>query len=147
MTHLRIRSTTLAAVVLAATTPVAVWGLLGQDDAPGFSPGQLDYMTRPWDIPPLVEHALTICSVVLLAVTGARLASAAVRGRLDMRWLAVLGPLLVAGASAALLQRSMTAGGIGANIGGAIAEFVLVPFIGGLLVFAAAFSLYLWNTP
>ncbi|MBO3751006.1 hypothetical protein J5X84_33455 [Streptosporangiaceae bacterium NEAU-GS5] len=141
----RMRSTAWAAVALALTTPIAIWGLLGQQDSPGFTPGELDYMVRPWNIPPVAEHAATIGAAVLLVLAAAHLIRAAMRGLVDVRWLTVLGPLLAAGTASALLQRAMTAGGIGANIGGAIAEYALIPFIGLMLVVAAAFSLYMWN--
>ncbi|MBO3745427.1 hypothetical protein J5X84_05045 [Streptosporangiaceae bacterium NEAU-GS5] len=140
----RRRSPIVAAVVLAIAAPIGVWGLIGRLDSPGVPVAERDYILRPWDIAPDVEHALTIGSCVLAVLATAYLTAAAVRGAVGRRWLLwVLLPVVLAGVSAAVLQRMVTSGGAGANIGGGFAILTLIPFIAAMLVVAVVDALRL----
>lgn len=127
-----------ASTVLTVSVPVAVWGLIGQQDATGTPPEDLDHAVRPWDLPTGLAPLLGGCAVLLAAASGGFLLRATRTGRLDRRWWQVLTPLLVSGAVLGAGWRVLTAGVVGANIG---AGFVLLlggPLVAGLLLWAAA---------
>ena len=127
----------VASVALVTATPVATWWVVGDLSSKGFD--DLDYMVRPPDIPPLVA---TLAGVVALAVV---LASATILGvalhrhRIRRVWSATVVPLCVAGVILGAGGRILTAGGIGANIGGGLFMFLGLP-LAGLLMLAAALN-------
>ncbi|MGP4111582.1 hypothetical protein ACTWP5_11765 [Streptomyces sp. 4N509B] len=131
------RTLLLAAVGLVVSVPVAVWGLVGQHDAAGVPPAELDYVVRPWDLPDgasvLLGGGATLtalgCAAVLVHATHA--------GRLHPRRWQVLVPLVLAGAALGAGWRVITAGTIGANIGAGLVILVGGPLVAGLLLWSA----------
>ncbi|MFJ4845097.1 hypothetical protein [Streptomyces sp. NPDC088733] len=136
----------LAAVTLIVSVPVAVWGLLGRQDAAGFRPSELDYLVRPFDIPAGVETGLGVAAAVLAVAAATVLGLASRRPgpeRFDGRWWQVLGPLVAAGALAGAGWRVVTAGGIGANIGAGLVILFGGPLVAALLAWSAGRGLWL----
>ncbi len=105
-----------AAVGLVLATPVVTWWLIGPLNTAPARVG-LDYAFRPWPISPAVTRAAGFTAAVLAVVSLTVLISAITRRLLDMRWWAVLLPLLAAGFIAGAGWRVMTAGVLGSNIG------------------------------
>lgn len=126
----------LAGVILPVATSVATWWLVGDLSVePPAGGAAVDYLIRPWPVDPRVERVLGwVASAVVVVVFGLLL-WAALTHRLDPRWWSVLVPLSVVGVIAGAGWRVVTAGVIGANIGGG-----LVMVFGGLAVLA----LLLW---
>jgi hypothetical protein len=139
--------TALAAVALVATVPVAIWGLWGQQNAPGVPPSELDYAYRPWDLPPGLDTALGWGALILTLATTAALVLDTVRQQLDARWWSVLAPLVVAGLAVGSGQRVLTAGGIGANIGAGIALLLVAPATAALILGAAGRAVWVFAHP
>ena len=108
----------LAGVVLVAATPIAVWWLVG--DLSTTAVPDPDYMIHPIPMGAAVERLLGSSAVLLVGVSGAVLLGATWRGRLPARWWGVLVPLLAAGAFCGAGWRVLTAGVVGANIGGGL---------------------------
>ncbi|MCH0562095.1 MULTISPECIES: hypothetical protein [unclassified Streptomyces] len=132
-----------AAVLLVAAVPVAVWGLMGQQNAQGLPPSELDHAFRPPDVSDGTAAVLGAVAVVLGVLGAALLLRAGPHGGLDSRWWAVLGPLMVAGALAGVGLRVLTAGVIGANIGAGLVILAGGPVIGGLLLWALVRGVWL----
>src|SRR5262245_3231131 len=102
-----------AATALVAAAPVASWGLIGQQDAAGFTRSELDYMVPPLDLAPGLETALGSLALLLAAAATGVLVWSARRGTFDERWWHVVVPLLFAGLIAGAGWRVVTAGVIG----------------------------------
>ncbi|MBN0044935.1 hypothetical protein JS756_12615 [Streptomyces actuosus] len=132
-----------AALLLVAAVPVAVWGLMGRQDAQGIPPSELDHAFRPPDVADGTATVLGVVALVLGVLGAALLVRAGLRGSLDNRWWAVLGPLVAAGALAGVGLRILTAGVIGANIGAGLVILVGGPLIGGLLLWALVRGVWL----
>ncbi|MDX3077390.1 hypothetical protein ACIP98_15075 [Streptomyces sp. NPDC088354] len=135
----------LAAVTLIASVPVAVWGLLGRQEAAGFRPSELDYLVRPLDVPAGVETGLGVVAALLAVAAATVLGMASRPGpeRFDGRWWQVLGPLVAAGALAGAGWRVVTAGVIGANIGAGLVILLGGPLVAALLAWSAGRGLWL----
>ena len=134
----RMRTQTLhaaASTVLVAAVPVAAWGLIGQLDEPG-PRSELSYIIEPPGIAAGVETTLGVVCLVLAVVSGAVLVHASRRGTFERRWWPVLLPLVAAGLITGAAGRVVTAGSMGANIGGGMAILVGGPVVAGLLVAA-----------
>lgn len=131
-----------AAVDLVIAVPVAAWWLIGdQSSVPaGADP---DYMVRPLGIAPGAERAAGLGSLLLAVVAMPVLAWATRRRLLDWRWWIVLVQLLAAGFTIAAGWRVMTAGVIGANIGGGLMFIFGGPVVAALLGGALASSVAL----
>ncbi|WP_018504481.1 hypothetical protein [Parafrankia discariae] len=119
------------AVLLIAAVPVAVIGLLGQDDYQGVPRSELDYAVRPPDIPAGRMTAIGVVALLLAAVATAFLLREGRRGAVDRRRWQVVCPLVGVGVILGFGYHVATAGAIGANIG-----FGLVILFGGPLVVA-----------
>lgn len=134
-----------AAVTLIVTTPVAVWGLMGRQDAAGFAPSELDYMVRPFAIPEGAETAIGAAAALLAAGAAVVLGRASRPGpdRFDGRWWEVIGPLLAAGLLVGAIWRTVTAGVIGANIGAGLALLLGGPVVAGLVLWSLGRGLWL----
>ena len=125
-----------AAVVLVAATPVATWCLVGDLSSEGFTEDELDYMVRGPDIPWFMEVLVGGLAVGVVVASAAVLGRAFYRGVLRRGWAPTVVLLAVAGVILGLGGRAVTAGGIGANIGGGL--FLVLGFpVAGLLVVAA----------
>jgi hypothetical protein len=133
----------LSAAVLVAAVPVAVWGLLGQDDYQGLPPSELDHAVKPLDIPAHLDLPIGLAGLVLAAAGAAVLVRGSLRGAFDRRWWQVLAPLIATGGISAWCWRVMTAGVIGANIGAGIALALATPVVFTLLVCAVARAAWL----
>jgi hypothetical protein len=129
-----------AAVGCLLATPVAVWWRVG-DQSPTVPPGTaLDYVIRPPVIDPWVERVIGIAAVLVVGGTVFLLVRGSRRGRFDRRWWAALLPALAAGIVAGLGGRVVTAGTIGANIGGGLVIIVGGPLVALLLLWSAGWS-------
>ncbi len=127
---------TTASVVLVAAVPVATWGLIGRQDAPGYSPSELDHAVQPLPLAESLETSLGVVSLVLAVVSGALLAYASRSETFDRgRWMVLL-PLLVAGLIVGAGWRVLTAGVIGANIGAGLVIWAGAPVTAALLFWA-----------
>ena len=127
----------IAAAVLVGATPVATWWVVGDLSSEGFD--DLDYMVRPPAIPPLVETLAGVVAVAAVLASATVLGLALHRRRLRRVWRATVVPLCAAGVVVGCGARMVTAGGIGANIGGAMAVFFGLP-LAFLLIVAAALN-------
>ncbi|ADP79347.1 hypothetical protein [Pseudofrankia inefficax] len=127
-----------AALLLVAAAPVAVAGLLGQDDYQGVPRSELDYAVRPLDIPPGRMTALGIAALLLMAAITALLLHEARRGTADRRLWQVVCPLVGVGVVFGFGYHVATAGVIGANIGYGLVVFFGVPLVAALILVAAA---------
>lgn len=125
-----------AAVSLVLATPVAVWWVVGDVSSKGFD--DLDYMVRPVELPSVVEAVIGGLAVVLVIVCGAVLGHALYRGRVRRAWSATVVPLFAAGVVVGAGWRVVTAGGIGANIGGGLVVLFGGPLVVALIVVAVA---------
>jgi hypothetical protein len=131
-----------SALILVLAMPVAAWWLVGDQSTVPVSMDP-DYAFRPWRIGPMAARAAGIGSVAADGVAAAVLLGVTLRGRLDVRWWAVLVPLLTAGFIAGAGWRVLTAGVIGANIGAGLVVMVGGPIVLGLLIWALVFSVHL----
>lgn len=127
-----------AAVLLIVATPVAVAGLLGQDDYQGVPRSELDYAVRPLDIPPGRMTAVGIAALLLMAAVTALLLHEARRGTADRRRWQVVCPLVGVGVVFGFGYHVATAGVIGANIGYGLVVFLGAPLVAALVLVAAA---------
>jgi len=130
------------ALILVLAVPVAAWWLVGDQSTVPASMDP-DYAFRPWSIGPVAARAAGIGSLAAGGAAAAVLIGLTLRRRLDVRWWAVLVPLLAAGAIAGAGWRVLTAGVIGANIGAGLVVFGAGPIVLGLLIWALASSVYL----
>ncbi len=104
-----------------------------------------DFMVRPLPLSRAEEMAIGITATLIAVAATVVLVRSLAQRPADRRWLAVLVPLLAAGAVVGVGWRIVTAGVIGANIGGGL--FMLVgPWIVLALVVGAAAQYYkLWR--
>ena len=125
------RHALIASIVLAAAAPVATWSVVGDLSSPGIT--DPDYMFRPLDIPGPVELVLGLVATAAVLGSVWVLVRAFHRGEVDRAWSPVVVFPAVAGVVAGFSWRVLTAGGIGANIGGGLillgAPFVVVALI------------------
>ncbi len=131
-----------AAVGLVLATPVVTWWLIGPLNTAPARVG-LDYAFRPWPISPAVTRAAGFTAAVLAVVSLTVLISAITRRLLDMRWWAVLLPLLAAGFIAGAGWRVMTAGVLGSNIGAGFVALFGGPLAAMLVAWALGYSFHL----
>ncbi len=124
-----------AAGVLVAAAPVAVWWGVGDlsEDRTG-----LDYMMRAPDVAPGVVTVSGLVATAAVVVALAVLGRAFYRLRVDRAWLATPVLLAAAGALVAFGGRILTAGVIGANIGGGLFVLFGLPIAGAWVVAAGA---------
>lgn len=132
-----------AAAVLTAGVPVATWGLMGQQDADGFTASELDYAYRPLSVTDGAAALIGALALALVVAAGALLVRAANRGALDRRWRGVLAPLVVAGLIVGAGLRILTAGVIGANMGAGLTILFGGPVVAALVLWAVGRSRWL----
>ncbi|MFD0315622.1 hypothetical protein [Streptomyces flavalbus] len=132
-----------AASALVAAVPVAAWGLMGQQDAEGFAPAELDYAYRPLDIADGPAALLGAAALLVGGLAAALLVRASRAGRLDVRWWQVLGPLMVTGVVVGVGYRVLTAGVIGANIGAGLTMLFGVPVVASLVAWSLVRGVWL----
>jgi hypothetical protein len=133
----------LGTVAVVATPIFVYWWIGDLSSAPS---SNADYVVSPpgWSLATVKAAGVGSLSVFVLS-TG--LLMFAVRHRLlRWEWLGVVARLVVAGATVALGYRMATAGVIGANIGSGIFLMLGVPFILGLVVWAALIAHTLTST-
>ncbi|AZK97711.1 MULTISPECIES: hypothetical protein [Streptomyces] len=127
-------SLTGAALVFGA--PLALWGLMGQQDDSTAAQSELTYALEPIRA---LEGWATGLGIVALLITGLSalyLVRATLSGALDPRRWFVLLPLAAAGVVVAWSHRVLTAGTADANIGAGLAVFFGTPIAAGLLLAA-----------
>ncbi|MEX2972009.1 hypothetical protein [Streptomyces sp. C184] len=118
-------------------TPIAVWGLMGQQNAPDVPASEQIYVVRPWDLPTGVETLIGICAALVALGCGGVLAAATRYGLLDDRWWQVLTPLVLAGLTLGAGWRVLTAGIIGFPTGAGYVIFLGGPLLAALLGWSA----------
>ncbi|MBQ1089680.1 hypothetical protein [Streptomyces sp. B93] len=125
-----------AATALVAAVPVAAWGLMGQQDAEGFAPAELDYAYQPPGVSDGTAALVGAAALLLGGLALALLLRATRTGRLDPRWWQVLAPLMVTGLVIGVGYRVLTAGVVGANIGAGLTMLFGVPVVASLVSWA-----------
>jgi hypothetical protein len=130
-----------AAVALVLATPVAVWSFVG-DLSVRLVDAELDYLVRAPQIPRLLELLVGVVALVVAVASAVVLTRALAEGRARQQWSATVVPLTVAGAIIGFGLRVVTAGGIGANIGGALMIMLAGPLVLALIVAAAGNAWY-----
>ena len=137
-THTLPRPVLAAGGALVVATPVVTWWVSGDLSEGVHDP---DYMVRPLPLSRVAETAIgTTAAAIALAALVVVVRSAR-RHEVDRRWLAVLGPLVAAGVVCGFGWRVVTAGVIGANIGGGMV-MLFAPWVVLGLVIAAAVQGY-----
>lgn len=116
---------------------LAAWWMIGDLSYEGEVEGGLDYMYEPPEVPPWLTVSVGVAASCLAFVTGRPLWS-----RRDIR--RPVAVLVVVAALGAFSARSITAGVIGANIGGALLLFFGVPPLA--LVGLGALLAVAWRT-
>jgi hypothetical protein len=129
-----------AAAVLVLACPVATWWLVGDQSTVSASASP-DFAIRPFDISQGAARAAGVGSAALATVTLLMLAWLTRRQLFDARWWSVVVPLLAAGFIAGAGWRVLTAGVIGANIGGGFVLIFGSPVLAALLLWALARSI------
>ena len=129
-------STRILAVstALVVALPVATWWAVGDLSEKGYD--HLDYMVRPVPVPPVLEGVLGGFAAVVVAASLVVLGVGRVRGSVPRSIDATVAPLCVAGVIVGWGWRVVTAGVIGANIGGGMVMLLVLP-VAVVLVAAA----------
>ncbi len=117
-------SAKIALVVLAFSTPVVVWWLIGPLSE-SVSRGEPQFLVEPPSVSPTAERVAGIVGVVAVCACLAVLTIEARRGRLERRWRPVAVCVVLSGCAIGAAARLITAGSDGANIGGALALYGL----------------------
>lgn len=130
------RATALSAAIAATiAAPLLAWALIGNLSEPGLT--DPDFLLPPLTTTPAIRFALLAVSAVVLAVGLATTWTSARRRVITQREATALVPALGIGAFTGLAVRVLTAGGVGANIGGGLvvmaAPFVVL-MLGAVLV-------------
>ncbi|GAA4568430.1 hypothetical protein GCM10023176_22820 [Micromonospora coerulea] len=146
MTKQRAKSLPVVALVLILATPVASWWLVGDLSEEVAEGVELDYGIPPLSLDPLGDGVVGVLACIAAIRALALLVSATSSRRLDSRWWLVLLPLVGAGVLVGFAWRVLTAGVIGANIGGGLTIIFGGPLLGVLLIAAAAAALQIrWS--
>ena len=139
---------TPAAAALLVSVPVVTWWLPGdltdeKSKALAADGEVLDHMVEPLPLGSTAELMIGIVACLVAAGAAAWLIRETLARRLDPRWWIVLGPLVAAGAVVVFDWRMITAGGIGANVGGGLTLLFGLPVVAVLLIVAAVNTLAL----
>ena len=120
-------------LMLIAATPVAAWWLIGDQSEAG--PGADYYMVKPLDLGDSGSRHVVGAIALVIAIGGLVLVLRA--GPIPQRrlwaWHRALGLIVLAEVLVTAMYRTMTAGVIGANIGGGMALFFGSPVVGVIL--------------
>ncbi len=133
--------------MLPLAVPIAAWWLIGDLSFRPGDPDSLDYMWRQPAVDPVVENLVGIAAALTVVASLAVLVRAARKGALDPRWWLVVVLVAIGGAAAAAVERAVTAGVVGANIGGGLALFLGVPLVALLLLSATTVSAWILLAP
>ncbi len=128
-----------AALVLAC--PFVTWWLIGDltfQKGTAY-PGDF-FLYRPPPISPAAELAIGIASSSVALLALAVLIYATIKARFDSQWWLVLSLLIAAGMVVGAAERVMTAGVVGANIGGGLAAILGPPIVAVLVIVAAVLA-------
>jgi hypothetical protein len=131
-----------AAVVAGLVAlPLATAWVVGDQSSPGFAEYELDYIYRPFEFSP----ALGWASVAIVLASGILSALAFRQGVLRRAWLPVV--LMLAGLGVVLGYgfRVVTAGVIGANIGGAMLLLFGLPVLAVYVVVIIVKSIFVYR--
>ena len=126
----------LPVVGLALATPILTWWALGDLSSSGAGESA-DHLYGPYHVDPHAELVIGFIAIAAAPVGGGAWTSGDPQGVLRRTW-TVLILLCSAGAFAAFVWRSVTAGVDGANIGGGLWLFVARGVLPALLGVAAA---------
>ncbi|MBB1252372.1 hypothetical protein [Streptomyces alkaliterrae] len=130
----------LVAVGLLLTAPLALWWVVGQQTVDVPDP---DFAVAPLEIPPAAEALVGTFALLGAFASAAGLVYWTRERALDPDWWLVIGPLLGAGLTLALVHRVVTAEVIGANIGAGLAILLGLPFAAILTLVGSGYALYL----
>lgn len=124
-------SVVFAAIVLIATAPVVTWWVVGPQDehVPGRNPDDYDRLFEPVRLGAQAELTVGLIATALAVAALARLVTASMHGRFDPRWWFTIIGFAAIGAGIGFGYRIVTAGVIGANIGGGIMILFGTPMI------------------
>lgn len=136
-----------AAVVAVLAAPIAAWWLIGDLSEPARGTRDLDYVVRAPQVAPWAITTAGAVAVGAMAVAIVILAHAVRTGRLQRGWLGVVALLMVEGALIAGIARMLTAGSVGANIGGGLALIFGVPVVACLAICALAAVNHMRDAP
>jgi hypothetical protein len=124
--------------------PFVAWWLIGDQSETNLRPrDELDYVSRAPAISGRVTAIVGAIALVIVVVGVVVHFIAAKRGLLDLRWLAVLATFLIAGFLLAAIGRAVTAGVVGANIGGGMAIVFGLPVVALLIGYAVVQATWL----
>jgi len=130
------RTDALSSILLAVTAPVATWALIGDLSVPGVEGESLDHLVSAPRFGPGVSLAVGVGSAAVAASAGTWLVWSILRRRLDSRWWWVVLPALAADVVIGAGARVVTAGVIGANIGGGFAIVLGGPLTVGMVTYS-----------
>ena len=124
---------TVLGIGATVAMPFAAWWLIGDESVTSRPRDQLDYVWHAPAISGAVTATMGAIALVMVVVGLVGFVAAASRRVIDSRWLLVLAAFVIAGGLLGLIGRVVTAGTIGANIGGALAILFGVPIVGLLI--------------
>lgn len=133
------RLTIAAALALAVTTPIVTWWVIGDLSTTHTNP---DYLLRSPSMSQASEQTIGFISLVIWIATVVALLFMN-RSASRRAWLPVLCSVVVVGVILGAVFRVLTAGVVGANIGGGLVLFLAIPVVLGLVVFALIRSMRL----
>ena len=139
---------TPAVAGLLVSAPVVSWwlpgDLTGEKSKALAADGEvLDHMVDPLPLGSTAELVIGVLACLVAIASAAVLIRATMARRIDPRWWTVLGPLVAAGAVIGFGWRMITAGGIGANVGGGLTLLFGLPIVAVLLIVAGVNALAL----
>ncbi|MFD7550427.1 hypothetical protein ACFV0R_26720 [Streptomyces sp. NPDC059578] len=126
----------LAGAALVTAAPLALWGLMGQQNEPGSVQSELTHAVEPIRALEGWATGLGLVALVITGVCAVYLLRAALSGAWDSRRWYVLLPMVAAGLVVAWSHRVLTAGTADANIGAGLAVFFGTPAVAALLFWA-----------
>jgi len=131
------RSPLALALVVAASvsTLLTVWWLVGDLTEHNRS-YDVDYLVRVPHVPAAATTFIGVIALAMLVATATALVAVVMRHRISAAWAPPATALVAAGALLALVERSVTAGSVGANIGGGMALLFMTPIAAALCWFA-----------